>query len=75
MLIVIVIRNSNEFTPTQQAIRSLLHTIRVFFSVFLMIVWMTLNVGLVLVALLGSFVGFYLFTQRPIENKPIVGCH
>jgi hypothetical protein len=66
------------FTCQQQNIRAALHITRVFVSFFLMMVFMTLDIGLVIAMLFGGWVGFLLFTR----DKPVVaasplqaGCH
>ena len=72
-----VVSRPPQYTTSQQTIRSFLHLLRVFFSIFLMIIWMTLNVGLVLAALAGAGVGYYLFANQPLTQVPIrqSGCH
>ena len=56
-------------TSGQRLYRSVLHSVKYFFSFILMVTFMTLDVGLTLVLLVGLAVGFGLFhTERQLNN-------
>jgi hypothetical protein len=62
------------FTTKQHALRTLLHMFRTFVSLFIMMVFMTMEVGLVLAVIGGGGLGYFLFARHiPVQRQ--VGCH
>ncbi|CAG8454194.1 4416_t:CDS:2 [Ambispora leptoticha] len=71
---------SIKLTHRQQLTRSLLYALQVLVSMFIMLIFMTYNGYLMISVVVGSGMGFYLFTKRTLSVAQAtatksVACH
>ncbi|RHZ48852.1 hypothetical protein Glove_541g31 [Diversispora epigaea] len=77
------VNNNNRFvrvTYIQQFIRSVIYSIQVFLSFFLMLIFMTFNGFLIISLVIGAGLGYFFFGKHTLSGtsigeREIVGCH
>ncbi|CEO96846.1 hypothetical protein PBRA_005450, partial [Plasmodiophora brassicae] len=67
---------ASKYTASQQLLRAALHTLRVFSSLMLMLVFMLFEWGLAIALVVGAGVGFFVFsTSDTPQNVQRSSCH